>query len=182
MDTGMISRRYATALWLYAEQHGVSDKVYTESGLLARAYIQFPALGRVLSNRMITAEKKRELLATMAGGMTVSDVFRHFIRFVFRQEREEFLRTICLHYQEIYRREKKILQVELTTATPIGHELEQRITEHMEKETTQHVTLTSKTDPSLIGGFKLHWDTYRLDESVATKLQRIKKQLTEKRF
>jgi F-type H+-transporting ATPase subunit delta len=47
----------------------------------------------------------------------------------------------------------------------------------VQEKTHGTVEFNTETDPSIIGGFVLEYDTYRMDASVKTKLQKILKEL-----
>ena len=47
----------------------------------------------------------------------------------------------------------------------------------VEAKTQGTVEFTTEVDPSIIGGFVLEYDTYRMDASVKTKLNRILSEL-----
>jgi F-type H+-transporting ATPase subunit delta len=163
---------------MYAQKNGHEDKVYGELSALGKAFVQYPALRRIMVSLMLSTAKKTEVVATIAGG-SLSQSLVSFIKLLAKRDREEYLQEMCLSYQRIYRREKKLLDVELTTAVPVSAEIEKRMVKKLEEKTDYTVILNAKIDPSLIGGYVLMFDTYRLDTSVAASLRRIKKHLTE---
>jgi F-type H+-transporting ATPase subunit delta len=163
---------------MYAQKNEQEDRVYNEVVALGKSFVQYPALHRVVTNLMLSSAKKAEVIATISGG-AVSKSFANFIKLLAERDREEFLQEICLSYQHIYRREKKLLNVKLATVAPVDKEVEERIVRKLEAATGCHATLITSIDPSLLGGYVLSLDTYRLDVSVATRLQRVKRRLIE---
>lgn len=178
MDIGTISHRYAAAFYKYAVKHGKEACVYKETQALSRSYTQYPALNRTVCNPVLPSGEKEKVLL-LATGEEVCDEFRHFIRLVLRQKREQFLPIICLIYQQIYRKEKRLLHVDIITAVPIDKETEKQIIRKMEKLTDETVDVYTTVRPEILGGYVIHWDTYRWDASVATRLRQIKKELTD---
>ncbi len=178
MDRGLISRRYASALWMYAIEGGSEDKVYAETLTLGHAFATYKALRRVLDNRMLPLEKKEEVLAAVVGG-DVSKELRRFVQLLLHNGRGEFLQEICLSYQNIYRREKKLLNVELITATPMDKNVEKRMLEKLEDATGQTVNFVANVDKDIVGGYILKWGTYRIDASVVARLRQMRKKLVE---
>ena len=178
MNQGLISRRYASALWMYAKKNGQEDRVYAETNLLSSSFTKYAPLKRVLSNPILSREKKLAVV-TMIAGQDVSEVFRNFLQLLFANKRDEFLRTICLSYETIYLKEKKILKASLITAIPVDATMEQRIIQKIEKSTGHTIRLTSAVNPAILGGCIITVDTWRLDSSVTTQLKRIKESLLE---
>jgi len=178
MNQGIISRRYASALWMYAQKNGQEDRVYVEVKRLCRGFSKYEALKRVLSNRMVPQEDKIEVI-TLVAGENVSHVFSNFIRLLFANKREKFLRIICLSFETIYLKENKILSANLVTAVPVDKDMERRFIQSLEKRTGYSIWLTTQVNPKIAGGYVIMVDTYRLDASVVTKLKRIEKSLLE---
>lgn len=178
MYHGIISRRYASALWLYAKKNGQEDRVYAETKRLGSSFVKYTALKRVLSNHSLSKEKKLAVVLMIAGE-NISDVFKKFIRLVYTNRREEFIQTICLSYEAIYLKEKKILKAGLITVIPVENGMEQRIIKKIEEGTAHTIHLNTAVNPSILGGCIITVDTWRLDASVTTQLKRIKESLIE---
>lgn len=178
MDQGIISRRYATALYMYAHEHAKEKSIYKESITLSNGYFQYPALKRTLASPILPGTQKEELIVLSAGGK-VSEEFQNFIRLIIKQRREDLLQMICLSYQDIYRYEKKLLHVDLVTAVPISKETEKEIVDRLEQLTHETVDIVATVDPEIIGGYIMRWDTYRWDASITSQLRQIKKDLKD---
>lgn len=178
MNLGIISRRYATALYMYAHKHGKDKQIYKEAIKLSNSFLQFEALPRTLANPVLPAAQKEKLLVLCSGG-EVSDEFLNFIRLVIRRKREEFLQVISLMYQDIYRKERKLLHVDIVTAVPIDKKTEKEIVDRLEQLTHETVDIVTTVDPEIIGGYIMRWDTYRWDASIRSQLRQIKKELKE---
>ena len=87
---------------------------------------------------------------------------------------------MAISYQDLYRLRNGIVPVQLITATPVGDERRARLKQLVENVEHGSVEWTHSVDPSIDGGFVLLVDGFRLDASVAGKLQRIRKELIEK--
>jgi len=51
MNTGLISSRYALALYEFAQQQNAEDRVYDEAKLLAKSFVKFNDLRLCLTIR-----------------------------------------------------------------------------------------------------------------------------------
>jgi F-type H+-transporting ATPase subunit delta len=80
-------------------------------------------------------------------------------------------------YITLYRQQKNITRGKLTTAVAVSDAVEQKMKQMVEAKTQGTVEFTTEVDPSIIGGFVLEYDTYRMDASVKTKLNRILSEL-----
>ncbi|MDH6304750.1 F-type H+-transporting ATPase subunit delta [Parabacteroides sp. PF5-5] len=178
MDIGMISRRYAEALLMYAQKRGKDKDVYYEARMVSRVYREYPALRRVMSNLMLTPTKKVEIINACTPE-ELSDEMGHFLRLLIREKREEFLQEICLSYEKLFREANNWHDVHVITAIPLEEETEQKLKRRLEKYINGTVNLYTKVNPALIGGYAVLWDTYRMDASVASRLKRIEKRLID---
>lgn len=176
MDIGVISVRYARALLGSATKQGVEDQVCGEMQTLSESFLQVPQLRSAINNPMLQKSIKQHLLETACGG-DVTDLTRKFISLVLKEDREGVLQFMASSYISLYRELKHITRCKLVTAVPVSPQTEDRIKGLVKGKTHGTVEFNTQTDPSLIGGFVLEYDTYRMDASVKTKLQKILKEL-----
>lgn len=178
MNRGLISSRYAKALYNYAANHFRQDAVYKDAVRLAQSYSAYPALRRVVANRLLSDEVKSDILKEASGGAEVSAEFLNFIDLVISQGRSDMLQEMSLDYQSIVRKAGNLMDVNLTTAIAMDEKTMDEFRRKMESVTGKTVILRPKVDPAIMGGYIMMWDTYRLDSSVRTQLERIKNYLT----
>lgn len=172
MDIGVISVRYARALLSAAMDAKVEDKVYGDMAIVSKNYIDFPQLRRTVDNPMLSKEKKGALLIAAAGKKPTA-LTKTFIQMVVEADRADMMQFIANSYITLYRKEKNIVSGKLTTATPVSHAVEQKMRKMVENETNGNVEFEIKSDPDIIGGFILEYDTYRMDASVKSRLNAI---------
>ena len=178
MNRGIVSGRYAKALFMHAEKHGKELEVYRETKWLSRCMVLYPQIKRILTNPIVPASKKLKMLERLYISPPSAE-FRNFLRLVLEKKREELLQTMCFVYKEYYREAKQILQVDLVTATDVAEETKAGITEKMEKFTNKNIRLTTSVDPEILGGYVLYWDTYRWDASVASRMRSVERKIKE---
>ena len=96
-----------------------------------------------------------------------------FIALILKKNRGELLQFMAASYVSIYRELKHITLSQLTTASSVDLETEQKVKQLIESYTHGEVEFSSKIDTDLIGGFILEYDSYRMDASVQTKLRKV---------
>ncbi|MDR1884304.1 MAG: F0F1 ATP synthase subunit delta [Prevotella sp.] len=175
MNEGMISKRYAKALLRFAIDNKSENAVFSEMKTLAAAFAAEPGLRMAMDNPTLSADDKLTLIRVAAGGKG-GDVFIRFINLVVKNKREVYLRNIALVYADLYCESKRINTGKLVTATPVDSAVIEKM--KVLSQTVKPGTLDFETsvDPGIDGGFILYIDTYRLDASVKTQLNRIKQQ------
>ncbi|MCR5014216.1 MAG: F0F1 ATP synthase subunit delta [Bacteroidales bacterium] len=180
MDDGKISVRYARALLSDAMEKHCETEVYEGLVRLTDNYsLAINAFNEVLSNPMIDNAEKLQLLHT-AIGEPIHPCLERFLGFVTEKQREDKIFLIALKYQEMYRKEKNILRIVVTTATTIDDPVVGKIRDYV--ETTFHCSTEThvQVDPTIIGGFILDIENERMNSSVTGQLQRLKEELLSK--
>lgn len=179
MNTGVVSKRFAKALLDFATERGKEEVVYREAKALASQYFLVPDLDRTISNPMLEKDKKLALLKVAAGGDKISAELVRFFELVLDSKREAFLQFMMWTYISLYREAKNIVTGKLITAVP-----SERLVKHLESligdRNNKTVELESMIDPSIIGGFIIEAQGYRMDASVSNQLERVKRQFINK--
>lgn len=176
MDLGVISVRYARALLKSACDFKQEDTVYQEMQSLAKSYLDVPQLRFTIDNPMLGKDKKLTLLQTACGG-ELTKLTDTFLQLVLKENRESILQFMATSYITLYRRLKNITRGTLTTAVPVSPQTEEKMKKMVEGKTHGTVEFNTEVDPSIIGGFILEYDTYRMDASVKTKLSKVLQEL-----
>ena len=176
MDLGVISVRYARALLKSATEQKIEEQVYKDMASLAECYMEVPELRSSIDNPMLSGEKKMHLLTTALGN-NPQELSKRFVHLVMKEDRESALQFMANSYITLYRQQKNITRGKLTTASAVSTATEQKMKQMVEAKTQGTVEFTTEVDPTIIGGFILEYDTYRMDASVKTKLSNILTQL-----
>ena len=153
MNTGVISSRYARALL----------RLSTESGSAPAVYAQVCAM---LDNPDAIPSRLEPDL-------------KKFVSLLVANHREQYLKFIFNSFVSLYLKENNMKMGTLTTVVP-NPELEHKIRDLVTEKTGCGLDLKVKTDPSLIGGFKLVVDDLLLDASVSSQLEKLRQQFIEK--
>ncbi len=181
MDIGIVSSRYAKALFEYVKNVGKEEVVYQEMAMLSRSLSLFPNMKEALGNPIYSIKDKYSLLCTAAvGDGSVSREYSRFITLVLRNHREEILHFMCLSFIELYRAYEHIGVAKLTTSVPVDRNTAARI--RRATGVVLHLRLEMETvvDPLIEGGFILDYNWTRLDASVLSQLKRVRQQFIDK--
>ena len=176
MDYGVISVGYARALLKSATELKVEEKVYADMTMLAACYVEVADLRTTIENPMLLRSEKVRLLTT-ALGPDANELSKRFIELVLKEGREKVLQFMANSYITFYREQKNIIRGKLTTAAAVSEATEQKMKQMVESRTQGTVEFNTEVDPSIIGGFILEYDTYRMDASVKTRLNNILSEL-----
>lgn len=176
MNIGMISKRYARALLQYATGQQAEDTVFEEMKILANTFAQEPKLRTAMENPMLSTENKFKLILAAIGGKGSSQ-FERFIQFVLEKKRERVIRNMALSYIDLYCEMKHINTGKLVTATEVDSAIITKMKGLAQKIKPGTLDFEVEVNPEIDGGFVLYIDTYRLDASLRTQLNKIKQDL-----
>ena len=175
MDIGILSARYAKALFAQAQEEGCEKELYVHFQLLAIQLRQEPALLMALSNPVLSTKQKLHLLL-IAGGEKVCDLYRRFMEVVIAHHREAFLPFLVQSYLMRYRKAQRLMRVEMESATPLNAATRQRLIALLTATSGNQIELHEQVNPKLIGGFRLCMAGKRIDASFAHQLAEIREQ------
>ena len=178
MNSEVISSRYAKALLAYAEGSGTGNKVYSQALSLVQMLQELPQLRKyVLRHDDVALSKKLELLSLSIGEPLVEELDK-FIALVNSHRRMEMFHTMLLSYISKYRQKHNIKVGSLQTAVPDEH-LRERLESIFSDRTDSEVQLQMEVEPDLIGGFIFELDGYRIDASVRSRIDKIRRCLVD---
>lgn len=178
MSNFRIAKRYARSLVELSIEMDRLDAVKKDMDLLNSLCTHNRDFLLFLKNPIIHSYQKLNILKKILKD-SVNDLTFRFIDIVTRKSRENVLPEIVTEFLVQYRKYKKIEVVEVTT--PVG--LDKKLRAEFEDLAKNHikkgwkVDLVEKVDEDLIGGYIVRIGDRQIDDSVASKLRELKKQL-----
>ncbi len=177
MNVGTLSLRYAEALYKYAKELKAEAAVYRNMLQLKDVLRNMKDLPVMLKNPSKSNAEKVHLLCSMVDAP--SQAFERFASLVIKAAREDMLLYMVYSYINIYREDKKVVAIKLTTATPLRTSLQEKIERLVENLGGNEVEIKNIVDNSIIGGFVCEANNTRLDASVTSQLAEIKKNIVK---
>ena len=169
MNTGVVSMRYAKALFAYAQEQGVEDAIYRNMLQLIVTLQQVKELGATLAAPTLSKEERVRLLCSAVDS---SPVYENFMRLVVDEEREPLLIFIAHCYVSLYRKAKAIVAVKFTTAVPVDDCFCDKVSAEFAPAGAT-VEVQNIVDEGIIGGFVYETESHRLDASIRRQLRDI---------
>lgn len=180
MDTGLIAKRYATALADFAVANGEEQQVYDEVQHLITVYQTELSFRDALLSSVLPASLKEALLRQVLGN-EVSSTSGRFVSQVLHHCRERYLYFMLCSYLSLYKRRHGIHEAVLTTAAPVSDEAAERIADVVRRRThSSEVRLHREVNESLIGGFVFRMDDQLLNASLSRQLDLLRRNLGRK--
>ena len=168
---------YARALLGAAQEAGVVDAVAEEmASLLTDVLDPSPQFEELLASRLLDHEDKVGILDRTLGPRASPTVL-NFLKVLSQHDRLDCLRTICRVTQTLYDEMRGRTAVQVSTATPLDESQVSQLTAALRAMLGGDPRLELLTEPDLIGGVVLRVGDTVYDGSVATQLQRTRRQM-----
>jgi len=178
MDTPniQVASRYAKSLLKQAIDMGVLDHVYKDALFFKKVGKSHKTLFRVLHNPIIKNETKLAILTSIFQSRIHPLTF-HLLKLLSHRKREGILPTITDTFLEQYYIYRGIKAASVTTTFRLSDDLI-RYFKNLAKSLApcKEVILKEYVNPSIQGGFILRIEDQQLDNSLATRLHKLKKQ------
>jgi F-type H+-transporting ATPase subunit delta len=173
-------RVYASALFDAAREAGQLQQVRDELAGFVESLEAVPELDAVLRNPQLDPRAKAAVLGDLLEGANA--LVRNFLLLVTEKGRADEIAVMQREFEDMWRREQGILNVELTTAVELSPEEQRSIIELIRQASGRQVEATSSVDPDLIGGLVLQAGSMRVDASVRGRLEGLRHELTSNVF
>jgi F-type H+-transporting ATPase subunit delta len=172
-------RTYARALFEAAKENGRLAQVREELGDFVAAIDAVPELDAMLRNPQLDPRAKAQALEDVLGG--ADQLVRNFLLLTVEKNRAGQLREIHREFERLMAAEERRLTVEVTTAYELSDDEARQLIGQIETASGRPVDATRTVDPDLIGGIILQAGSLRLDASIRSRLERLRRELTTAR-
>lgn len=132
-----------------------------------------------LNHPKITTVEKKEWLTSLFKGK-IDPVLFQFLLVLTEHDVVANLSEIYLAFIDCYREDQQIEEVTVETASALDESQIQALKEMLEKKLNKKIELVIKEDASLIAGLRVRAQDIVLDNTLVSKLDRMKEQLSEK--
>ena len=177
MRSHRAATRYAKSLIELAIEQNVLDEVYGDMKLFTAVIEENRVFAVMLKNPIINHDKKRNVLhALFDKRMNKLSILAFDL--ITKKNRESILAEISTEFQVQYNAFKGLQVADITTTIELDDELRMKFNELVEEISGKKASLNEIIDDNIVGGFILNVGDRRLDQSIKTQLNNIKRELT----
>lgn len=178
IHSSKVAKRYAKALLDYSIEKHEEDNFFQEISSVVEVVRENPDLRALLHSPIVRMEIKHKVLQEVFSQR--SPILNLLIEVLVENKRVSDLYYIAREYVIQYNRYKGKTTAYLTTATELPETLkEQFVQKAIALSGGKKITLETRVEPQLIGGFILRIDDLQYNASIAHKLYGIREQLSE---
>ncbi len=178
MTESRVASRYAKSLLDLAKEMGTLPAVADDMRLAAKTLAASPELRRMLVSPVLKSNKKLAIITAIFTGK-MSDMSLKFFVLLAQKGRDEELAGVADAFLAQYREVQNIQQAHLTTASTITEAQRAEFKRLAEVQTGKQIEFIEKVDANLIGGFIMRLGDRQIDDSVASRLNRLRTSLAD---
>ena len=170
-----IAEVYARSLFEVAQEHDVLDEVHEELDEFADAVEESQDLRIYFFSPYFTSQEKKDGIH-----MVVDGADEHFVRFLellAERHRLPFIHRIRREFDDLWAEERRVLNVDVTSAVELDERVLEQIGERIEEETGRSVDLSARVDADVLGGLVIRVGNMVLDASVRRRLEQLRRDL-----
>ena len=172
-----LARPYARAAFEHARASGDLAAWQTALSELA-AIIAEPKVAAAMRDPNQTAAQRAATLSGLAGDVVPSAV-ANLLAIMADNGRLSLLPEVAMLFDQLKQAVESTVAVHVTSAYPLSDAETQQLAETMQEKLARSITLTSETDPSLLGGALIRADDLVIDGSVRGRLNKLAGTLTQ---
>tara|TARA_Y100000766_G_scaffold71016_1_gene59661 strand:- start:859 stop:1416 length:558 start_codon:yes stop_codon:yes gene_type:complete len=170
--------RYAKSLISISNEQNSLETSFNDMLVLSSVCNSNRDFVNLLKTPIVKTDLKIKILNELLA-KAISDLTLSFITLITKKKREILLPEIADCVISLYKKNKNIKEVYVTTATPLDQDLRQEVMTYIKKQTDSKIELKENIDKSLIGGAIIRMDDKQLDASISSSLESLKQQFSE---
>lgn len=171
-----IASTYAQALYDLAKEENRTECILQQMNALQEAFDAEPEFLRLMGAANLSKEERCGILDESFRGRAEPYVL-NFMKILTEKGYMRHFSDCAKAYRDAYNLDHGILPVKAVTAVPLSEDQILRLTEKLKKITGKSIDLTSRVDPTVLGGVRLDYDGKRVDGTVSSRLDAVSKML-----
>jgi ATP synthase F1 delta subunit len=168
-----IARVYSRSLFEVAREHDKLDLLREQFGQFADAVEGDRDLAVFFFSPYFSTQEKKDGLHRVLDG--ADEAFLNFLELLVEKHRMPAIFRIRRQFDELWKREHKLLPVQVTSAIELDEATVSQIGERIGEQTGQRIELSSHVDPDILGGIVLRVGNSILDASIRNRLEQLRK-------
>lgn len=178
MKLSTLGRRYASALLALADQQNALEAIRSSLRDFGAMWQQNRDLRSVFENPSVSSDARRKVLRDIAEQSSMHPLVRDTLLLVSDRRRLQYLPEIVDAFESLAEKRAGHVRAEVVTATELPKEYFDGLQRTLEQATGKRVVLTTRIDPSIIGGVVTRVGDQVYDGSVQYRLNELRDELS----
>ncbi len=181
MNNSRIATRYAVSLLRLATERGQEQRIYQDMVSLSAAVTGSKDLDRLFRSPLIKPDLKiqivNKIFASSFDGLTLG-----FLNLAIRKHRESEMGGMAKAFVRLFENQKGVVRVDIQTASVLDEANRTQLEGNLTKAFGQGAVFEYHHHPDLLGGYVLKSGDLRVDASLASELQQIRRHFSDSSY
>ena len=173
-STGLLSDRYASALYDLATEENCIKKVIKDLELISNYYNYNKDFSLLLTNPLISIGDKLEIFNYILNRNNAHELIINFIKVVAKNKRFSLLKNIIKRFIDINAEKRGDIIAEIISARDLNKIQKNIIQKQLRTKLGEKLSIYYKIDKSIIGGLIIKFGSIMIDSSLNTKISKLK--------
>jgi len=173
-----LAKAYGRALYELASETDEQELMLEELRKLSECFSQEPDFTRLLCCRSVAVEERIGVLEEVFSGR-IHPYLLNFMRLLCRRGAMGELSECAAVFCRLYYNDFGLTEAHVESAAPLAEDQKTALRKRLEQISGKKVVLAIDVNPRLIGGVRVEMDGRRLDNTIQTRLSRLRRSLNE---
>ncbi|WP_138420733.1 F0F1 ATP synthase subunit delta [Aquibacillus sediminis] len=176
MSNGVLTRRYAEALFQLGQEKSIIDQLEAQLLIVKEVFEQNEDFRSFLEHPRVNSDKKNQLIDKAFDGFLPTVV--NTLKVLVERHNEEIVAEIVDHFIELSNHAKGVAEAKVySTRELTDEEKNQLSTVFSKKLDLKSLKITNIVDPTILGGVKLKIGNRIYDGTLQRKLEQIERNI-----
>jgi F-type H+-transporting ATPase subunit delta len=173
----IVARRYAKALFAVGKEDNALDAFGETLAILSELFVKQPDILDAMTNPQYPLDVREKVAGELGRAINGSPVMINFLRLVVQKRRAAELPGIAEVFQGMIDADRNTSRGTVITAVTLNDALKGKVQASLEKLTGKKVILTTRVEPSIIGGLIAKVGDLVLDGSIKSQIAGLKESI-----
>lgn len=174
-----VAGRYALALFDLALEEKALDEAETALGQFDEALAASEDLRRLVKSPVFTTEEQSRALAAVLDKLKITGLTANFLKLVAKNRRLFAVPDMIAAFKTLLAQHRGEASAEVTSAVALEEGQVRALKQALKAALDKDVQLTTKVDPSILGGLIVKVGSRMIDSSLLTRLNNMKHAMKE---
>ena len=173
----LLSNRYAKAVFFAAKKNSKLEQVLKDLNNISVLISENPEFEKILSSGAIVKDKMKSIFGAICDKAGVDAITKSFLEVIVENKRGSIIPQISNKLEGLILADSNTIKATVISSKKLDDAALNKVKDSIAKQTGKKVLAENRVDNSIIGGLKVKIGSTLFDDSISTKLERLKQSL-----
>ncbi len=166
---------YALAWFEASKSSKLGKDVFNEVQRLYSSIKNDENLWESFTSQVFDNNKQILIISDLAKKLKLSNVSSNALKIIASNSRLDILDLILKEFISLYYKDNNIIEVNVCSAVKLTSQQNKKLKTALEKKLNSKIILNCEIKPEILGGLKISYNSFLIDDTLQTKLSNIRK-------